>query len=90
MMFSPVLVNVGGFKVNAVDRGSSITIGPYQQIDYFYPIRSTTDSVKRMVIWRRFISPSVLLLIRISLIRTPEKQALYNKRPSACIRMAFM
>lgn len=35
MMFSPVLVNVGGFKVNAVDRGSSITIGPYQQIDYF-------------------------------------------------------
>lgn len=46
----------------------------------FYPIRSTTDSVKKMVIWRRFISPSVLLLIRISLIRTPEKQALYNKK----------
>ncbi|MBT2575296.1 hypothetical protein J7E26_15325 [Bacillus sp. ISL-51] len=35
MMFSPALVNVGGFKVNAMDRGSSVTIGPYQQIDYF-------------------------------------------------------
>ncbi|MCC9021602.1 hypothetical protein [Bacillus nakamurai] len=35
MMFSPALVNVGGFKVNAMDRGSSLTIGPYQQIDYF-------------------------------------------------------
>lgn len=80
MMFSPVLVNVGGFKVNAVDRGSSITIGRISKSIIFYPIRSTTDSVKKMVIWRRFISPSVLSLIRISLIRTPEKQALYNKK----------
>ena len=53
---------------------------PISKSIIFYPIRSTTDSVKKMVIWHRFIFPSVLLLIRILLTRTPEKQALSNKK----------
>ncbi|WP_418910942.1 hypothetical protein [Bacillus subtilis] len=35
MFFSPSVVNVGGFKINTMDRGSSLTLGPYQQVDYF-------------------------------------------------------
>ncbi|MCY7662058.1 hypothetical protein MH142_19675, partial [Bacillus safensis] len=34
MLFSPSVVNVGAFKINAMDRGASLTLGPYQQIDY--------------------------------------------------------
>ncbi|MBU8784994.1 MULTISPECIES: hypothetical protein [Bacillus] len=35
MMFSPAMINLGAFKINSVDRGASVTVGPYQQIDYF-------------------------------------------------------
>ncbi|GAA0379313.1 hypothetical protein [Bacillus horti] len=35
MQFAPMAVNLLAFKANTVDRGSSITLGPYQQIDYF-------------------------------------------------------
>lgn len=35
MLFAPAVINLIAFKVNANDRNSSITVGPYQQIDYF-------------------------------------------------------
>lgn len=39
MLFSPLVVNVGAFKINAMDRGASLTLGPYQQIDYFLSMK---------------------------------------------------
>ncbi|MCY7494247.1 hypothetical protein [Bacillus safensis] len=39
MLFSPSVVNVGAFKINAMDRGLSLTLGPYQQIDYFLSMK---------------------------------------------------
>lgn len=39
MLFSPSVVNVGAFKINAMDRGASLTLGPYQQVDYFLSMK---------------------------------------------------
>lgn len=35
MNFAPMVVNLLGFKVNVLDRASSFTIGPSQQLDTF-------------------------------------------------------
>ena len=35
MQFSPMVVNVLGFKVNNMDRLSTLSLGPLQQIDVF-------------------------------------------------------
>lgn len=35
MLFAPMIVNLLGFKVNVVDQGSNIVMGPNQQLDLF-------------------------------------------------------
>ncbi|MGG3468859.1 hypothetical protein ABES02_15425 [Neobacillus pocheonensis] len=35
MLFAPMVVNLLGFKVNIVDQGSNIVMGPNQQLDLF-------------------------------------------------------
>lgn len=35
MIFSPMIVNLGGLKVNAFDHGSILNMGPNQLIDHF-------------------------------------------------------
>lgn len=35
MLFAPAVINLLGFKVSSVDHGSTVTIGPHQQIDIF-------------------------------------------------------
>lgn len=35
MYFAPMAINFLGFKVNVVDQGSVINVGPYQQFDLF-------------------------------------------------------
>lgn len=33
--FSPMVVNLLGFKINVVDRAAVVNIGPIQQVDFF-------------------------------------------------------
>nr|WP_066062852.1 hypothetical protein [Neobacillus soli] len=35
MIFAPMIVNLGGLKVNAIDHGSVLNMGPNQLIDHF-------------------------------------------------------
>ncbi|WHY74857.1 hypothetical protein [Fictibacillus enclensis] len=35
MLFSPMVVNMLGFKVNAMDRSATLAFGPVQQLDMF-------------------------------------------------------
>ncbi|MGG1674592.1 hypothetical protein ACIFOT_02460 [Neobacillus sp. NRS-1170] len=35
MLFAPMVVNLLGFKVNIIDQGSNIIMGPNQQFDLF-------------------------------------------------------
>lgn len=35
MIFAPMSINLLGFKVNVLDRSSSVNLGPNQQIDIF-------------------------------------------------------
>ncbi|WP_312472687.1 hypothetical protein [Neobacillus sp.] len=35
MLFAPVAINLLGFKVNVIDQGSNVVIGPNQQLDLF-------------------------------------------------------
>ncbi|SFE63028.1 hypothetical protein SAMN05428981_10750 [Bacillus sp. OV194] len=35
MLFSPMVVNMLGFKVNTMDRSATLSFGPIQQLDLF-------------------------------------------------------
>ncbi|MEH7335412.1 hypothetical protein V7161_22585 [Neobacillus drentensis] len=35
MLFAPMVVNLLGFKVNVIDQGSNVVMGPNQQFDLF-------------------------------------------------------
>ncbi|MDN4525165.1 hypothetical protein [Fictibacillus fluitans] len=35
MLFSPMVVNMLGFKVNTMDRSATLAFGPVQQLDLF-------------------------------------------------------
>ncbi|RFB18755.1 hypothetical protein DZB84_00435 [Bacillus sp. HNG] len=35
MLFSPVNLNVGGIKINSVDNGAVVNLGPSQHLDQF-------------------------------------------------------
>ncbi|MED2974652.1 hypothetical protein P4361_20750 [Fictibacillus sp. B-59209] len=35
MLFSPMVVNMLGFKVNSMDRSATLSFGPIQQLDLF-------------------------------------------------------
>ncbi|MDN3019317.1 hypothetical protein PH210_24405 [Paenibacillus sp. BSR1-1] len=35
MLFAPMVVNLLGFKVNIIDQGSNLIMGPNQQFDLF-------------------------------------------------------
>ncbi|WP_223595439.1 hypothetical protein [Neobacillus bataviensis] len=35
MLFAPMVVNLLGFKVNVIDQGSNVIMGPNQQFDLF-------------------------------------------------------
>lgn len=35
VLFGPVVVNLLALKVNVLDRGSSLSMGPNQQLDFF-------------------------------------------------------
>ncbi|MFY4774759.1 hypothetical protein [Metabacillus sp. RGM 3146] len=39
MIFSPMVLNVMGFKVNVIDRSGTLNIGTLQQIDYFLSVK---------------------------------------------------
>ncbi|MCD7032957.1 hypothetical protein LRR81_01860 [Metabacillus sp. GX 13764] len=39
MIFSPMVVNIMGFKVNVIDRSGTFNVGTLQQIDYFLSIK---------------------------------------------------
>lgn len=39
MIFSPMVLNVMGFKVNVIDRSGTFSIGTLQQIDYFLSVK---------------------------------------------------
>lgn len=34
-LFAPMVVNLLGFKVNAIDNASTVSFGPVQQVDFF-------------------------------------------------------
>ncbi|RFU60590.1 hypothetical protein [Peribacillus glennii] len=35
MIFAPMVVNILAYKINAVDNGAAVNMGPIQQLDFF-------------------------------------------------------
>ncbi|MBM7645726.1 hypothetical protein JOD45_001945 [Scopulibacillus daqui] len=65
MIFSPMTVNLLGFKVNSMDRSSTIAFGPIQQADFY-------QSTKRNQAYGEQNGDAVAMYLPVSTVFDPD------------------